>query len=192
MTAVRRPHPLRPPRPPDRPRPPRTPGVPPPSARTARRTLLLAALACLPWALWSPGTPAAAAEAGDPDPYDTLRHRWLNLSLGTGYDPAAEPYASRLRALGDLARAHRATMSPAPGSLWPGQPFDPPAGITRSYARLWTMARAYVQEGTGLTGDPGLSPKSCAASTTSPPPSTTPAPPRTATGGSGGSAARAC
>ncbi|MPY64191.1 polysaccharide lyase 8 family protein, partial [Streptomyces spongiae] len=96
-----------------------------------------------------------APNAAD-DEYDTLRHRWVDISLGTGYDPAAEPYATRLRETGELARAFRDTMAPTPTSLWPGQPFDPPSGITRSYGRLWTMTQAYLQQGTGLTGDEGL------------------------------------
>ncbi|MGC3000314.1 polysaccharide lyase 8 family protein, partial [Streptomyces sp. G35A] len=93
---------------------------------------------------------------GAPDPYDRLRRRWLDLALGTGYDPDAEPYASRLAETGERARAFRAAMDPTPRSLWPGHPFDPPAGITLGYGRLWTMTRAHVQRGTGSTGDPGL------------------------------------
>ncbi|WP_370667468.1 polysaccharide lyase 8 family protein [Streptomyces sp. IBSBF 2507] len=96
---------------------------------------------------------AAAATA---DPYDALRRRWLDITLGTGYDPAAEPYASRLAETGERAREHRATMAPTATSLWPGHPFDPPVGITFAYGRLWTMTEAYVQEGTGSTGDPDL------------------------------------
>ncbi|MER5756705.1 polysaccharide lyase 8 family protein [Streptomyces sp. NPDC002088] len=99
---------------------------------------------------------ARAADAPAGDPYDTLRHRWLDLALGTGYDPAAEPYASRLAETGALARGFRATMTPAPTSLWPGYPYDPPSGITQSYSRLWTMTQAYVRQGTGSTGDPAL------------------------------------
>ncbi|WP_197367853.1 polysaccharide lyase 8 family protein, partial [Streptomyces clavuligerus] len=38
-----------------------------------------------------------------------------------------------------------------PTSLWPGHPYDPPAGITRSCARLWTMAQGWHH-----TGDPAL------------------------------------
>ncbi|WP_189980978.1 polysaccharide lyase 8 family protein [Streptomyces capoamus] len=113
---------------------------------TRRALLLAAALAAVP---------APGARAAD-DPYDTLRRRWLGISLGTGYDPAAEPYASRLAQLGARAREYRESMTPAPASLWPGHPFDPPSGITFSYGRLWTMAQAYVQPGTGATGDPGL------------------------------------
>ncbi|MEU8538746.1 polysaccharide lyase 8 family protein [Streptomyces sp. NPDC048717] len=97
-------------------------------------------------------TTAKAAE----DEFETLRLRWADLQLGSGYDAHAEPYASRLAETGTLARAFRAAMAPAAGSLWPDRPFDPPSGITQSYGRLWTMTRAYLQGGTGLTGDPGL------------------------------------
>ncbi|MEU7564357.1 polysaccharide lyase 8 family protein [Streptomyces eurythermus] len=114
---------------------------------TRRALLLAAALAA---------TPGWGARAAGPDPYETLRGRWLGIALGTGYDPAAEPYASRLAQLGEQARDFRAAMLPGPASLWPGHPFDPPSGITFSYNRLWTMTQAYVQTGTGVTGDPGL------------------------------------
>ncbi|WP_031167179.1 polysaccharide lyase 8 family protein [Streptomyces durhamensis] len=113
----------------------------------SRRALLLAA------ALVPALAPGARA---DGDPYDTLRRRWLTLALGAGYDPGTAPYASRLAQLGARARDFAATMAPATGSLWPGHPFDPPSGITFSYGRLWTMAQACVQPGTGATGDPVL------------------------------------
>ncbi|WP_051813121.1 polysaccharide lyase 8 family protein [Streptomyces sp. NRRL S-340] len=134
-------------------------GTPAPGAfvRPTRRTVLLTA------ALLAAGGTAPAAALGTPgasgasdDPFDALRARWLAIALGTGYDPAAEPYASRLAETGRLARGFRATMAPAPASLWPGLPFDPPSGITAAYGRLWTMARAFVQPGTGSTGDPAL------------------------------------
>ncbi|WBO63658.1 polysaccharide lyase 8 family protein [Streptomyces camelliae] len=112
-----------------------------------RRALLLAAAL----------TPALASPAfADGDPYDTLRRRWLDIALGTGCDPDAEPYASRLAQLGSLAAEFNRTMAPAPDSLWPGHPFDPPSGITYSYGRLWTMAQAHRRPGTGRTGDPAL------------------------------------
>ncbi|MEV6948501.1 polysaccharide lyase 8 family protein [Streptomyces sp. NPDC051172] len=113
-----------------------------------RRTVLLAAALL--------ATAAPPARAAVPDPYAALRRRWLDLALGTGYDPTAEPYASRLAETGELARAARTTMAPTPTSLWPGCPYDPPSGITQSYGRLWTMTQAYVQQGTGSTGDPAL------------------------------------
>ncbi|MET9564379.1 polysaccharide lyase 8 family protein [Streptomyces tauricus] len=120
-----------------------------------RRTFLLAAALTSSAPLLATALPAPAY-AVDDDPYDTLRRRWLEITLGAGYDPAAEPYASRLAETGELARGFRATMAPAAGSLWPGYPYDPPAGVTQSYSRLWTMTQAYVQEGTGSTGDAGL------------------------------------
>ncbi|MFI6104059.1 polysaccharide lyase 8 family protein [Streptomyces sp. NPDC051310] len=92
----------------------------------------------------------------DLDEFEKLRLRWLDLQLGSGYDPAAEPYASRLAETGDLAARFRASMAPTPTSLWPGYAFDPPSGITQSYHRLWTMTQAYAQQGTGRTGDPAL------------------------------------
>ncbi|MFI8520545.1 polysaccharide lyase 8 family protein [Streptomyces sp. NPDC085481] len=90
------------------------------------------------------------------DEFETLRRRWLDITLGSGFDAGAEPYASRLAETGTLARGFQATMAPTASSLWPGYSFDPPSGITQSYGRLWTMTQAYVQEGTGLTGDPAL------------------------------------
>ncbi|WP_030624364.1 polysaccharide lyase 8 family protein [Streptomyces sclerotialus] len=104
----------------------------------------------------APGARAAGSGRAADDEFATLRQRWLDLQLGTGYDPAAEPYASRLRETGDLARRFRAAMAPAAGSLWPDSPFEPSAGVTQSYSRLNTMAQAYAQPGTGLTGDAGL------------------------------------
>lgn len=130
-------------------------GMTPQRPAPARRTVLLAA--ALAASLGSAPRPAeAAGDASDEDPYDALRGRWLALVLGTGYDPGAEPYATRLAETGARARDHRATMAPTATSLWPGHPFDPPAGITLSYGRLWTMTEAYVQESTGSTADPAL------------------------------------
>ncbi|MDG5808267.1 polysaccharide lyase 8 family protein [Streptomyces ossamyceticus] len=128
-----------------------------------RRTFLLAAtLAATPASTLAHAALSSTDEhepddieldAHEPDEFEALRHRWLIIALGTGYDPTAEPYASRLRETGELARGFRAAMAPAPRSLWPDRPFDPPAGITQSYARLWAMTRAYVQPDTGSTGD---------------------------------------
>ncbi|MFJ5999143.1 polysaccharide lyase 8 family protein [Streptomyces sp. NPDC092370] len=133
--------------------------------RPSRRALLLAATALAATGGAAPAgrgadaadEPADPGDLGGPgDPYDTLRRRWLGILLGTGYDPAAEPYAARLAETGTLARGLLASMAPAADSLWPGHPFDPPAGITLGYGRLWTMTRAYVRQGTGSTADPGL------------------------------------
>ncbi|GGU05718.1 hypothetical protein GCM10010272_58740 [Streptomyces lateritius] len=97
--------------------------------------------------------PQAHAVKGE---FEALRLRWLDIQLGTGFDAGAEPYASRLAETGALARGFRESMAPAATSLWPGHSFDPPAGLTQSYSRLWTMTQAYAQPGTGLTADAGL------------------------------------
>ncbi|WP_030982212.1 polysaccharide lyase 8 family protein [Streptomyces sp. NRRL S-1813] len=99
----------------------------------------------------TPGPATAAA-----DEFAALRGRWCELTLGSGFDPAAPPYAAALQETGALASTFQASMRPAAGSLWPDCRYDPPSGITQSYSRLATMAQAYVQPGTGRTGDPGL------------------------------------
>ncbi|MGW2011776.1 polysaccharide lyase 8 family protein [Streptomyces nigrescens] len=99
-------------------------------------------------------TPGTAAPADDE--FATLRRRWCELVLGTGFDPTAPPYAAALQETGALASTFQASMRPAAGSLWPDCRYDPPSGITQSYSRLHTMAQAYSQPGTGRTGDPGL------------------------------------
>ncbi|MFC9247108.1 polysaccharide lyase 8 family protein [Streptomyces sp. NPDC057136] len=118
----------------------------------SRRTFLVTTSATALGAAFA--GPARASSGADE--YDTLRARWVELALGTGFDPAAEPFASRLRETGQLAAGFRASMAPAADSLWPGYTFDPPSGITQSYSRLWTMTQAYLQPGTGLTADETL------------------------------------
>ncbi|PYC77716.1 lyase [Streptomyces tateyamensis] len=91
------------------------------------------------------------------DGYDTLRAIWVRLLTGTGFDPAAAPFAAALARLGTQAGASLSGLSPAPDSLWPDLPIGTAsANVTTSYKRLRTMALAYVQPGTGLTGDPTL------------------------------------
>nr|WP_245689104.1 polysaccharide lyase 8 family protein [Streptomyces chattanoogensis] len=101
-------------------------------------------------------SPAGPAYAAPDDAYAVLRARWVDLTLGTGFDPAAAPYAAALQETGDLAEGFRTRMRPEARSLWPDCPYDPSSGITRSYGRLNTMAQAYAQPGTGHTGDPDL------------------------------------
>ncbi|WP_443051372.1 polysaccharide lyase 8 family protein [Streptomyces sp. NBC_00234] len=122
-----------------------------PAAWSRRAFLATTSATALGAAFAGPARAAASA-----DEYDTLRARWVGLALGSGFDPAAEPFASRLRETGELAAGFRASMAPAANSLWPGYTFDPPSGITQSYSRLWTMTQAYLQPGTGLTGDAAL------------------------------------
>ncbi|MGW1379234.1 polysaccharide lyase 8 family protein [Streptomyces sp. NPDC002446] len=100
--------------------------------------------------------PRRTAPRGAEDPYTALRTRWCALALGSGFDPAAPPFAAVLKETGDLATAYQSGMRPAAHALWEDCPYDPPSGITRSYNRLCTMAQAYAQPGTGRTGDRGL------------------------------------
>ncbi|GAA4790108.1 polysaccharide lyase 8 family protein [Streptomyces ziwulingensis] len=106
-------------------------------------------------------TAAAPSAAG----FEALRSTWRGLILGSGFSPTAEPFASKLAVLGSNAAGWRAAMRPTPGSLWPGMVWlDPdPDTDTESYTysgqiqltlqRLRSMAEAYAQPGTGLTGD---------------------------------------
>ncbi|MFE6709339.1 polysaccharide lyase 8 family protein [Streptomyces sp. NPDC057695] len=108
--------------------------------------------------------PDALGTASDAE-FDTLRGRWRDLILGTGFSPTAEPFRGILAALGATAAEYRATMAPASGSLWPGRSWADPdpdadaesyafsATMNEAYTRLRTMAEAYAQPGTGLTGD---------------------------------------
>ncbi|MGW2864697.1 polysaccharide lyase 8 family protein [Streptomyces sp. NPDC001205] len=113
-------------------------------------------------------TGTAAAPAGAADPYDALRATWRTLILGPGFNPADEPFTSRLAGLGSSAASLLSTMAPASGSLWPDAVYADPdpdtdqesygysARMNDSYTRLRTMAEAYSRPGTGLTGDSGL------------------------------------
>ncbi|MFG1708221.1 polysaccharide lyase 8 family protein [Nonomuraea sp. M3C6] len=97
--------------------------------------------------------PAGIAHTPD-DSFVRLRRRWREVTAGSGkYDPAAEPYRTRLASMGRTAARYRDTMAPARTSLWPDQAFPSFVATPR---RLRAMAHAYVLEGTGLTGDASL------------------------------------
>ncbi|MFI6335759.1 polysaccharide lyase 8 family protein [Streptomyces sp. NPDC050535] len=120
-------------------------------------------------ALGLAGTASATVLAGTaqaaPAEFEQLRATWRGLILGSGFSPTAEPFASKLAQLGTSAAAWRTGMRPVPGSLWPEMVWlDPePDTDTASYTysaqiqltlqRLRSMAEAYAQPGTGLTGD---------------------------------------
>ncbi|MFF4187415.1 polysaccharide lyase 8 family protein [Streptomyces sp. NPDC001691] len=136
-----------------------------PSAQgSSRRTFLAASgtgAAAVALGLTLDTAPAGASQlASAADEFDTLRLRWRELTLGSGFDASAEPYATKLAALGTSARAALATMAPTAGSLWPDQPLTSPAtgsaNMSASYGRLNTMAQAWAQPGTGSTGDSTL------------------------------------
>ncbi|GAA0685760.1 polysaccharide lyase 8 family protein [Kitasatospora atroaurantiaca] len=92
------------------------------------------------------------------DTYDAMRTTWVQLLTGAGFDPAAAPFAAALSSLGSQADSFRTTMAPSSGSLWPDLPIGTvSANVTSCFARLRTMALAYVQPNTGLTGNASLS-----------------------------------
>ncbi|GGV22480.1 lyase [Streptomyces longisporoflavus] len=119
-------------------------------------------------ALSSSGLLPAEEATAAADEYAALRAKWRTLILGEGFSPTAEPFKSRLAELGATARELLDTMAPAPGSLWPDISYADPdpdtdqesygysANVVTGYSRLSTMARAYCQQGTGLTGDADL------------------------------------
>ncbi|MFE7313340.1 polysaccharide lyase 8 family protein [Streptomyces sp. NPDC057555] len=94
------------------------------------------------------------------DEYADVRARWTGIMLGRDFPAHEEPYASRLKALGENADRYRGSMVPATGSLWPDLDFSKTGtelsrksgNMQESYERLRTMAQAYAQPGTGHTG----------------------------------------
>jgi len=114
------------------------------------------------------GLGAAPPALAAPDEFAALRAKWRTLTLGEGFDPGAEPFASRLADLGRTARRYLAAMAPTTGSLWPDLPYADPdpdtdqesitysGNMSTSHTRLSTLAQAYAQPGTGLTGDTAL------------------------------------
>ncbi|MEU9999362.1 polysaccharide lyase 8 family protein [Streptomyces sp. NPDC050848] len=120
----------------------------------SRRGFLGAAVSAT---LLAPLLSAGPAHAAD-EAYDTLRLRWRELLLGTGIDAVDPLFASRLTTLGTQAAGHRSSMAPSSAALWPDLPYDSFSGdpVSSTYNRLKTMALAWSQPGTGLTGDASL------------------------------------
>jgi len=116
----------------------------------------------------SHAAPQAAVGATEADEFTALRAKWRTLILGEGFSPTAEPFKSRLTELGTTAAQLRSAMAPASGSLWPDLVYADPepdtdqesygysGNLNTSYNRLSTLAQAYCQQGTGLTGDATL------------------------------------
>ncbi|CCK25337.1 hyaluronidase [Streptomyces davaonensis JCM 4913] len=140
------------------------------TTRWSRRGFLTASTAsALTFTLPTPvGVAAEERAAEDADEFATLRAKWRTLILGEGFSPTAEPFKSRLAELGSTAGQLRSTMAPAAGSLWPDLVYADPepdtdqesygysGNLNSSYNRLNTLAQAYIQPGTGLTGDSTL------------------------------------
>ncbi|MFD5124676.1 polysaccharide lyase 8 family protein [Streptomyces sp. NPDC058385] len=137
------------------------------SAASALAIGALGTAGAVPAAAATSAYAAVSAGAAD-DEFTALRAKWRDLILGTGFSPTAEPFRTLLTNLGTSARGFLSTMAPAEGSLWPDGVWADPdpdtdaesynfsAKMNDSYNRLSTMAQAYCQPGTGLTGDTAL------------------------------------
>ncbi|MFJ6630034.1 polysaccharide lyase 8 family protein [Streptomyces sp. NPDC091376] len=116
----------------------------------------------------SASSSAAMASSAAADDFSALRAKWRTLILGEGFSPTAEPFRTKLAALGARAGEYRSAMAPATGSLWPDlvwadpepdtdqESFGYSARLVDSLNRLNTMAQAYCRQGTGLTGNAAL------------------------------------
>ncbi|UUN25305.1 polysaccharide lyase 8 family protein [Streptomyces sp. FIT100] len=136
--------------------------------RSWSRRTFLSATGGTALALGVVGSPLLTGQAAAADEFGDLRAKWRTLILGTGFSPTAEPFKSRLTSLGARAAEYQATMVPGTGSLWPDLVWSDPEPDTDqesfgfsqcmndSFSRLRTMAEAYCQPGTGLTGNASL------------------------------------
>ncbi|MEU3301079.1 polysaccharide lyase 8 family protein [Streptomyces sp. NPDC006678] len=133
------------------------------SRRTFLRTTGVTALA-----LGLTSGPLLTGRAAAADEFGDLRAKWRTLILGAGFSPTAEPFRTKLAELGTRAAELQSTMAPATGSLWPDAVWTDPepdtdqesfgfsAKMNENFSRLRTMAEAYCQQGTGLTGNASL------------------------------------
>ncbi|MER7172557.1 polysaccharide lyase 8 family protein [Streptomyces mesophilus] len=136
--------------------------------RSWSRRTFLATTGAVSLGAFALGIPLFGGVAHGATEHDTLRAKWRALLLGSGFSPTSEPFKSKLAELGTSASGYHASMAPATGSLWPDLNFADPEPDTdqdsygysgrmaESYYRLQTMAQAYCQQGTGLTGDAAL------------------------------------
>jgi hyaluronate lyase len=132
--------------------------------RPSRRAVLTGAGAAAAGLIVAPHLTVGTA-AADSAEFATLRSRWIDLYLGADFDPEAEPFTTKLAAIGNTARGHLESFAPAPGAVWPDLDYaDPePDTDTESYNfsarmnttinRLREIAEAVRQPGTGLTDD---------------------------------------
>ena len=130
----------------------------------SRRTVLASAGSVAAGAFLLPNLTALPAVA-DGTEFGTLRSRWCDLYLGTGFDPTAEPYASKLTAIGGTAQELLGSIDPKPGAIWPDLNYADPdpdtdtdsynysARMNTTITRLRQIAEAIRQPATGLTGD---------------------------------------
>jgi hyaluronate lyase len=90
------------------------------------------------------------------DEYDTLRLKWRDIIVGTGYNTADPDVASRLASINSSANSNWAWMTKTAGRVFLWSDLDSTtdsADISTSYSRLRTMALAYATPGCALQGN---------------------------------------
>jgi hyaluronate lyase len=93
------------------------------------------------------------------DEYDTLRLKWFDSIVGTGYNTADPIVISRLNSIASEANTHSASMdkSSTRTYLWSDLASTTvSADINNSYNRLRAMALAYATQGCSLAGNSTL------------------------------------
>lgn len=93
------------------------------------------------------------------DEFDTLRLKWRDLIVGTGYDTADPDVAARLTSIGNAANGYWSGMNQSPGRtyLWSDIASTTDSEhITTNYIRLNAMALAYATPGCWLQGNAAL------------------------------------
>lgn len=93
------------------------------------------------------------------DEYDTLRAKWKDIILGSGYDTLDADVASRLTSIANAANTNWASMdkSPTRTFLWSDLASTTiSAHVTNTYSRLMGMAQAYATPGCSLQGNATL------------------------------------
>jgi hyaluronate lyase len=93
------------------------------------------------------------------DEYDTLRLKWFDTIVGTGYDTQDPVVISKLNSIASSANSNWSSMdkSPARTFLWSDLASTTVSSdITDSYSRLHAMALAYATPGCSLAGNATL------------------------------------
>lgn len=93
------------------------------------------------------------------DEYDTLRLKWFDTIIGTGYDTSDATVISRLNSIANAANSNWSSMdkSPTRTFLWSDLSSTTVSiHINYSYQRLRSMALAYATPGCSLQGNASL------------------------------------
>lgn len=127
-----------------------------------RRSRLLAGLVGL--AVLA-ATAVAAAPATAADAYDDMRTRWVErLTGGTGFDPAAAPFAAQVAVVDAAAQTAWDGLDLTQPEIWSDlDTATTVEDITEAYRRVSVMALAFRTHGATLEGDAALAADAVAA-----------------------------